>query len=162
MGYPDILTGYPVKIMRTSCRISCRISYRISYRISHLLPANSDWAPAAAPWLCILPTGPVSAADSALLCLCSESRRGLQHTVFLFPVPGARSARSSPEPATRGPRGPETPSGRMAQDVPVNGGGGRGLGKWVGEGGRGRRKGRGEGKGEGGRGRRRRRRTSSQ
>ena len=49
-----------------------RTSYRISYRISHLLLANSDSAPAAAPWLCILPTGPVSAADLALLCLCSR------------------------------------------------------------------------------------------
>jgi hypothetical protein len=30
------------------------------------LPANSDWVPAAAPWLCILPTGPVFALDSVL------------------------------------------------------------------------------------------------
>ena len=135
--------------MRTSCRISYRLSYRISYRItyriSHLLPANSDWAPAAAPWLCILPTGPVSAADSALLCLCSESRRGLQHTVFLFPVPGAWSARSGPAGAGPGRRGARAAqqrrTARWHRTVPVKGGvgGGRGSGegRGIGEGGSG-------------------------
>ena len=113
--------------MRTSCRISYRLSYRISYRItyriSHLLPANSDWAPAAAPWLCILPTGPVSAADSALLCLCSESRRGLQHTVFLFPFPGPGppGAARSRRPGARSSgsaqlTNPPVSSGRITQE----------------------------------------------
>ena len=78
--------------MRYPCRISCEdnvyilqdilagylelypagLSAGYPRRISDLLPAYSDWVPAAAPWLCILPTGPVSAPDLALLCLCSE------------------------------------------------------------------------------------------
>jgi hypothetical protein len=94
-----------------------------------MLPTNPDRAPAAAPWLCILPTGPVSSQVSALLYPCFAWRRGLQHNVSLFPAPRARSALSGPQRRRRGTRAAtQCRTARCHRTVPVKGGG-RGLGK---------------------------------
>jgi hypothetical protein len=63
-----------MRMMRTPCRISSKdiLNHFLQDILQDIpsaaqqLPANFDWVPAAALWLCILPTGPVFALDSVL------------------------------------------------------------------------------------------------